>query len=60
MDRAITVALVSIVVLSGAELVHATVHHDTFSQSLALVLLLVALFPLASETRDRLTRRRLH
>lgn len=56
-DRAVTTALVLIVLLSGAELIYATGHGDTFWQSLALILFLVALVPLASETRERLGRR---
>jgi hypothetical protein len=57
LGRAVTVALILIVALSSAELVYGMARRDPLSVSLATVLLLVALAPLASETRAWLNRR---
>ncbi|MGZ3422083.1 MAG: hypothetical protein ACXVEF_29065 [Polyangiales bacterium] len=57
LDRAVTVALVLIAVLSSAELAYGIVRRDALSVSLATLLLLIALAPLASDTRAWLNRR---
>lgn len=57
LDRAVTIALVLVLLLSSAELIYAIGHHDTVSVGLASLLVLVALAPLASETRAWLDRR---
>jgi hypothetical protein len=57
LDRAVTIALVLVVLLSGTELIYAVGHRDTISVGLASLMLLVAVAPLASEARGWLGRR---
>ena len=54
---AVVLILLLVLLLSGAELIYAIGHHDTVSVGLASLLLLVAIAPLASETRAWLDRR---